>query len=63
MLHLLTRGIRQQCQIELADLRIFHRKLVKDAVLRLARVPAEPNRLSNQSLVRTFEEEWGRVHE
>jgi spermidine synthase len=29
----------------------------------MARVPAEPNRLSNQTLVRTFEEEWGRVHE
>ena len=28
----------------------------------MARVPAEPNRLSNQGLVRTFEEEWGRVH-
>jgi spermidine synthase len=25
-------------------------------------VPAEPNRLSNQGLVQTFEEEWGRVH-
>jgi spermidine synthase len=29
----------------------------------MARVPAEPNRLSNQVLVRTFEEEWGKVHE
>jgi spermidine synthase len=29
----------------------------------MARVAAEPNRLSNQTLVRTFEEEWGRVHE
>ncbi len=29
----------------------------------MARVPAEPNRLSNQVLVRTFEEEWGRVHQ
>ncbi len=29
----------------------------------MARVSAEPNRLSNQSLVRTFEEEWGRVHQ
>jgi spermidine synthase len=28
----------------------------------MARVPAEPNRLSNQGLVQTFEEEWGRVH-
>jgi spermidine synthase len=27
----------------------------------MARVEAEPNRLSNQALVRTFEEEWGRV--
>lgn len=29
----------------------------------MARVPAEPNRLSNQSLVHTFEEEWGRIHQ
>ncbi len=28
----------------------------------MARVPAEPNRLSNQVLVQTYEEEWGRVH-
>jgi spermidine synthase len=27
----------------------------------MARVPAEPNRLSNQVLVQRFEEEWGRV--
>ena len=27
----------------------------------MARAPAEPNRLSNQVLVTTFEEEWGRV--
>jgi spermidine synthase len=27
----------------------------------MARVPAEPNRLDNQSLVRVFEREWGRV--
>ena len=27
----------------------------------MARVPAEANRLSNQVLVHTFEEEWGRV--
>jgi spermidine synthase len=27
----------------------------------MARVPAVPNRLSNQGLVGTFEEEWGRV--
>ncbi|EHR69100.1 putative spermidine synthase with an N-terminal membrane domain [Burkholderiales bacterium JOSHI_001] len=29
----------------------------------MARVPAEPNRLSNQVLVRSFEEEWGKVHQ
>jgi len=29
----------------------------------MARVPAEPNRLSNQTLVHTFEREWGKVHE
>jgi spermidine synthase len=28
----------------------------------MARVAAEPNRLSNQVLVNTFEAEWGRVH-
>ena len=28
----------------------------------MARVDAEPNRLSNQVLVHTFEEEWGKVH-
>jgi spermidine synthase len=28
----------------------------------MARVPAEVNRLSNQVLVQTFEEEWGQVH-
>ena len=27
------------------------------------RVPAEPNRLSSQGLVHTFEDEWGRVHQ
>ena len=27
----------------------------------MARVPAEVNRLSNQMLVQTFEEEWGKV--
>jgi spermidine synthase len=27
----------------------------------MARVPAEPNRLDNQNLVRVFEREWGRV--
>jgi spermidine synthase len=29
----------------------------------MARVEAEPNRLSNQTLVHTFEEEWGKVHQ
>ncbi|MBL8330410.1 MAG: polyamine aminopropyltransferase [Rubrivivax sp.] len=29
----------------------------------MARVPAEPNRLSNQLLVQIFEQEWGKVHE
>jgi spermidine synthase len=29
----------------------------------MARVDAEPNRLSDQRLVHVFEEEWGRVHE
>jgi spermidine synthase len=29
----------------------------------MARVPTEPNRLSNQTLVHTFEAEWGRVHQ
>jgi spermidine synthase len=29
----------------------------------MSRVAAEPNRLSNQTLVRTFETEWGRVHQ
>jgi spermidine synthase len=28
----------------------------------MARVPADVNRLSNQALVQTFEQEWGRVH-
>jgi spermidine synthase len=28
----------------------------------MARVAAEPNRLSNQVLVHTFEQEWGQVH-
>jgi hypothetical protein len=27
----------------------------------MARVSAEPNRLTDQSLVRTFEQEWGRA--
>ena len=31
--------------------------------LDMARVPAEVNRLSNQVLVQTFEDEWGRVHQ
>ena len=29
----------------------------------MARVPTEANRLSNQVLVQTFEDEWGKVHE
>ena len=29
----------------------------------MARVPAEANRLSNQVLVHTFEDEWGQVHQ
>ena len=29
----------------------------------MARVNAEPNRLSSQVLVQTFEAEWGRVHQ
>jgi spermidine synthase len=29
----------------------------------MARLDAEPNRLSSQGLVHTFEEEWGRVHQ
>jgi len=29
----------------------------------MARLPAEPNRLSDQGLVHTFEDEWGRVHQ
>ncbi len=29
----------------------------------MARVPTEPNRLSTQGLVATFEEEWGKVHD
>lgn len=29
----------------------------------MARIAVEPNRLSTQQLVHTFEEEWGRVHE
>jgi len=29
----------------------------------MARVPTEVNRLSNQVLVQTFEQEWGKVHE
>jgi spermidine synthase len=29
----------------------------------MARVPTAPNRLSNQVLVHTFEEEWGKVHQ
>ncbi|MBS0447815.1 MAG: polyamine aminopropyltransferase [Proteobacteria bacterium] len=32
-----------------------------DFPLDMARVPAEPNRLSNQVLVQTFDDEWGKV--
>jgi spermidine synthase len=32
-----------------------------DFPLDMARVPAEVNRLSNQVLVTTYEEEWGKV--
>ena len=31
--------------------------------LDMARVPTEVNRLSNQVLVQTFEDEWGKVHQ
>jgi spermidine synthase len=34
-----------------------------DFPLDMARVPTEVNRLSNQVLVQTFEEEWGKVHQ
>lgn len=34
-----------------------------DFPLDMARVSAEPNRLSHQNLVHLFEEEWGRVHQ
>ncbi|MGK2897999.1 MAG: polyamine aminopropyltransferase [Burkholderiaceae bacterium] len=34
-----------------------------DFPLDMARVPTQVNRLSNQVLVQTFEEEWGRVHQ
>lgn len=34
-----------------------------DFPLDMARVPTEVNRLSNQVLVQTFEDEWGRVHQ
>ena len=33
-----------------------------DFPLDMARVPAEVNRLSNQALVSTYEQEWGRAH-
>ena len=36
--------------------------LMFDFPLDMARVPAEVNRLSNQVLVQTFEDEWGKVH-
>ena len=31
--------------------------------LDMARVPTQVNRLSNQVLVQTFEDEWGKVHQ
>jgi spermidine synthase len=34
-----------------------------DFPLDMARMPTEVNRLSNQVLVQTFEEEWGKVHQ
>ena len=34
-----------------------------DFPLDMARVPTEVNRLSNQVLVQTFEDEWGKVHQ
>jgi spermidine synthase len=34
-----------------------------DFPIDMARVPAEVNRLSNQVLVQTFEDEWGKVHQ
>ena len=37
--------------------------LLFDFPLDMARVPAEVNRLSNQVLVQTFDEEWGKVHQ
>ena len=44
--------------LSLADL-----PLLFNFPLDMARVPAEVNRLSNQVLVQTFEEEWGKVHQ
>ena len=35
--------------------------LLFDFPVDMARVPAEVNRLSNQVLVTTYEQEWGRV--
>ncbi len=46
------------------DLRFMNSQtlpLLFDFPLDMARVDAEPNRMSNQSLVLTFEEEWGKV--
>ena len=43
------------------------RRLAREAALQfppdMARVPAEPNQLSNQRLVHVFEEEWGKVQQ
>jgi spermidine synthase len=46
------------------DLRFLNAQtlpLLFDFPLDMARVPTEPNRMSNQTLVLTFEEEWGKV--
>jgi spermidine synthase len=37
--------------------------LLFDFPLDMARVPADVNRLSNQVLVQTFDDEWGKVHQ
>ena len=36
---------------------------ILDQKIGMARVPTEVNRLSNQVLVQTFEDEWGKVHQ
>jgi spermidine synthase len=37
--------------------------LLFDFPVDMGKVKAEPNRMSNQTLVLTFEEEWGKVQE